>query len=148
MKTEISVESPDAPKQVVRQRGKERLPWQRMALSCLGITIVLLMWRWAVWHLYSLPEHSMTSFTSFTNNAFYVIGAIVVFMVTGRLVYEWKNQTASTVVETAQHLSERINENRTEHVVNEQIVRDMSERYRDDESYRPLNTIPDLEETR
>lgn len=74
--------------------------WQRLALSSLGIAIIAGMWRWAVFHLYALPEHSLVAFSSLTNNAFYTISAIVIFMVTGKLVYDWKNSTASTVAES------------------------------------------------
>ena len=77
---------------------KHRKPWQRTALSVLGIAIVAGMWRWATYHLYSLPSAALAPFTSITNNSFYVIGSIVVFMVTGRLVYEWKNKISSDVV--------------------------------------------------
>lgn len=67
-----------------------RRTWQRLALSLFGIVIVAANWRWAVNHLYTLPEHSIAAFTSITNNAAYVIGAIVVFMITGRLITDWK----------------------------------------------------------
>ena len=72
---------------------KSRTPWQRLALSLLGIIIIVLCWRWAVCHLYTLPEAALAGFVSLTTNAFYVIGSIVVFMVTGRLIYEWANRT-------------------------------------------------------
>jgi len=71
-----------------------------MALSVFGIAIIALNWRWGVGHLYTLPPHAIAAFTSMTNNESYVIGAIVVFMVTGKLVYDWKNKTeaVTTVV--------------------------------------------------
>lgn len=74
---------------------------QRLVLSLAGIAIIAGMWEWAVQHLYSMPEPAITAFTSITTNAFYVIGAVVIFMVTGRLIYEWKNQTASAVAQQA-----------------------------------------------
>ena len=77
----------------------KRRTWQRLTLSLFGIVIVAAMWRWATFHLYALPQYSIAAFTSITNNASYVIGAIVIFMVTGRLVYDWKNQTISQVIE-------------------------------------------------
>lgn len=88
------------------KKGVKRVPWQRLSLSLLGISVVAGMWRWAIFHLYTLPDHSISSFNSITNNAFYVIGAIIIFMVSGRLIYEWKNETASTVIEQATHIAE------------------------------------------
>ena len=84
-----------------------------MTLSLFGIIIVVLTWMQAVAHLYSLPVHSLASFTSLTVNAQYVIGAIVVFMVTGRLVYEWRSNTVSQISEIGQQIKEDITEKRT-----------------------------------
>lgn len=81
---------------------ESRRPWQRMTLSLLGVVIIAVNWRWAVTHLYSLPEHSIAGFTSITNNAAYVIGAIVVFMVTGKIIYDWKNKTEAVVNVTSE----------------------------------------------
>lgn len=119
--TEISVKTKDdeKPVKVTRHiRKSDRLPWQRMTLSCIGLLIIVGIWQWATWHLYSLPEHAITAFNSITNNSFYVIGAIVVFMVTGKLVYDWKNQTVSEVIEHAEHITER----RDSHEVIEQKI--------------------------
>lgn len=89
--------------------AKNRKPWQRFTLSIAGVAIVAGMWRWAIFHLYTLPEHSLPAFTSLTTNCFYVIGAIVIFMVTGKLVYDWKNETTSAVTQTlAQSVEEHI----------------------------------------
>jgi len=81
-----------------------------MALSLFGIVIVVLCWRWAVCHLYTLPEAALAGFVSLTTNSFYVIGSIVIFMITGRLVYEWSNRTeqASNVVSEISHEAENI----------------------------------------
>jgi len=65
-------------------------PWQRLVLSVLGVITIEGSWRWAVAHLYTLPPQSLAGFVTITTNSFYVIGAIVIFMVTGRLIYEWK----------------------------------------------------------
>jgi hypothetical protein len=75
-----------------------RVPWQRLALSILGIAICLFEWRWATEHLYSLPAGAIAAFTTITVNSLYVVGALVVFFVTGRLVYEWKATTANQLV--------------------------------------------------
>lgn len=99
-----------------QKADKNRKPWQRMALSSFGIGIVAAMWRWGVYHLYSLPEHSIAAYASMTNNAAYVIGAIVIFMVTGRLIYEWKNDTAAAV-----NLAQGIMSQRAESVSTENV---------------------------
>ena len=65
-----------------------------MMLSATGIILIQISWRWAIAHLYTLPHEAYASFTSITTNSFYCIGAIVIFMVTGRLVYEWKMGTS------------------------------------------------------
>lgn len=83
-------------------------PWQRLALSLLGIGIIYLVWERSTNHLYSLPDHSIAAFTSLSTNVFYSIAVIVVFAITGKLVWDWKNSTAQTVVETAQHISQDI----------------------------------------
>jgi len=76
----------------------DRIPWQRLTLSLTGIAIVMFEWRWATNHLYSLPVTSIASFTTITVNSLYVVGALVVFFVTGRLVYEWKATTANDLL--------------------------------------------------
>jgi hypothetical protein len=84
-----------------------------MALSLFGILIVVLTWMQAVSHLYKLPEMTLASFTTITVNSQYVIGAIVIFMVTGRLVYEWRSNTVSSISEIGQQIKEDITEKRT-----------------------------------
>ena len=84
---------------------ESRFPWQRITLSLIGIVIILFEWRWAVNHLYALSAQQapvIVAFQSITNNSMYVIAALVVFFVTGRLVYEWKNATISNIVQEAQ----------------------------------------------
>lgn len=82
-----------------------RAPWQRLTLSLIGIGLIGLTWHLAIQHLYTLKPEAFASFTTLTVNAQYVIGAIVVFMVTGRLVYEWKMDTASQVIEQGDQIS-------------------------------------------
>lgn len=89
--------------------------WQRLALSLTGVAVISGSWRWAVAHLYTLPTPALAGFVSITTNAFYVIGAIIVFMVTGKLVYEWKMGTSQ--LQNVQSLSEDIKEEITEKVI-------------------------------
>jgi len=84
--------------------------WQRMMLSATGIILIQISWRWAIAHLYTLPYEAYASFTTITTNSFYCIGAIVIFMVTGRLVYEWKMGTSQfqNVSSRAESIKEEI----------------------------------------
>lgn len=59
-------------------------------------------------HLYTLPVPALAGFVSLTTNAFYVIGAIVIFMVTGRLIYEWKMNTQQ--IQNVESMAENIKE--------------------------------------
>lgn len=108
METEVSVKTTE-PAKIVRpiQRAKERMPWQRLVLSVLAVTIILLKWKWAVWHLYSLPPESYAAFTSSNTNSDYAIAAIVIFMISGKMIYDWKNQTAATLTEQVSHTFEK-----------------------------------------
>lgn len=74
----------------------KKLPatWQRLVLSIIGVIVIQASWRWAVCHLYTLPAPALAGFVTITTNSFYVIGAIIIFMVTGKLVYEWKMGTS------------------------------------------------------
>lgn len=90
--------------------------WQRLTLSLLGVIVISGSWRWAVAHLYTLPTPALAAFVSITTNAFYVIGAIIIFMVTGKLVYEWKMGTSQgqSVASLAQNLREDLTTNAKE----------------------------------
>lgn len=96
--------------------------WQRLLLSLMGILTIEVSWRWAVAHLYTLPERSIAGFVSITTNSFYVIGAIVIFMVTGRLVYEWKMGTTQiqNVESVAQTLKQEVFEKITDNAKDEE----------------------------
>jgi len=85
--------------------------WQRLVLSIIGVLVIEGSWRWAVCHLYTLPTPALAGFVSITTNSFYVIGAIIVFMVTGKLVYEWKMGTSQ--IQNVQSLAENIVESNT-----------------------------------
>jgi len=77
-------------------------------------------WRWAVEHLYTLPEIALAGFVTITTNTLYVTGAIVIFLVTGRMVYDWKMGTSqvqevvSSVARVKQDISEKITHNAKE----------------------------------
>jgi hypothetical protein len=88
---------------------------QRFLISLIGIILVQISWRWAVAHLYSLPPEALAGFVSITTNTLYITGAIVIFMVTGRLVYDWRMGT-SQIQEVASRV-EKIKEEITEKVI-------------------------------
>jgi len=69
-----------------------------------------------------------------------VIGIIIASFL-GSSAYTSKNAVTGATSVAMQALTE----SRKEHIVDEQIIRDMSERYKDDPSYRPIQ--PDTEET-
>lgn len=71
--------------------------WQRLSLSLLGIGIITWLWHHAVLHLYTLPGSSVAGFTTITTHAFYAVAVIIVFMITGRLVWEWAASSSSIV---------------------------------------------------
>lgn len=83
---------------------KPRVPWQRLTLSIFAITIMLIVWKWSVNYLYDLPTETIASFTSLTTNMFYVVGAIVIFMISGKLIYDWKIQTAQSIQEKGEQI--------------------------------------------
>lgn len=71
-----------------------KLVSQRLIVSLIGIALIQASWRWAVAHLYTLPDIALAGFVTITTNTLYVTGAIVVFLVTGRMVYDWKMGTS------------------------------------------------------
>jgi hypothetical protein len=93
---------------------------QRLIVSLVGIALIQASWRWAVCHLYTLPDPALAGFVTITTNAMYVTGAIVVFMVTGRMVYDWKmgttqiQEVVSSVTRIKQDISEKITHNAKE----------------------------------
>lgn len=119
---EATIDSPDSPdtvpptipvlgvpvKVVHINHARDKVLWQRLTLSFVGIAIVIFVWWWAIRHLYVLPEHSITAFTSITNNTLYTVACLVLFFVTGKILFDWKNQTTSAVVESAQHTFDTI----------------------------------------
>jgi hypothetical protein len=97
-----------------------KLVSQRLVVSLIGIALIQASWRWAVEHLYTLPEIALAGFVTITTNTLYVTGAIVVFLVTGRMVYDWKmgtsqvQQIASSVSKIKEEIFEKITHNAKE----------------------------------
>ena len=88
---------------------------QRLIISLIGIALIQASWRWAVAHLYTLPEIALAGFVTITTNTLYVTGAIVVFLVTGRMVYDWKMGTSQVqqILGNVSHAKEEIFEKLT-----------------------------------
>lgn len=99
----------------MKYQGLKPIVSQRFLISLIGIILVQISWRWAVAHLYSLPPEALAGFVSITTNTLYITGAIVIFMVTGRLVYDWKMGT-NQIQEVASRV-EQIKEEITEKVI-------------------------------
>jgi hypothetical protein len=89
---------------------------QRFLISLIGIILIQISWRWAVAHLYTLPPEALAGFVSITTNTLYITGAIVIFMVTGRLVYDWKVGTSQIqeVVSRVEEIKENLTQNAKE----------------------------------
>jgi acetyl-CoA carboxylase carboxyltransferase component len=89
---------------------------QRLVISLFGISLVQISWRWATAHFYSLPPEAYAGFVTITTNSMYVTGAIVVFMVTGRMVYDWKLGTnqVQEVASSVEQLTEKLTKNSKE----------------------------------
>jgi hypothetical protein len=93
---------------------------QRLVVSLVGIAVIQASWKWATEHFYSLPPESFAGFVTITTNAMYVTGAIVVFMVTGRMVYDWRvgtnqvQEVVSTITKVKQDISEKVTHNAKE----------------------------------
>jgi hypothetical protein len=89
---------------------------QRFLISLIGIILIQISWRWSIAHFYSLPPEAYAGFVSITTNTLYITGAIVIFMVTGRLVYDWKVGTnqIQEVVSRVEEIRENLTHNAKE----------------------------------
>jgi hypothetical protein len=89
---------------------------QRLIVSIIGILIIQASWRWAIAHFYSLPHEAYAGFVTITTNTLYVTGAIVIFLVTGRMVYDWKMGTnqVQEVASSVEQLTEKLTKNSKE----------------------------------
>jgi hypothetical protein len=89
---------------------------QRFLISLIGIILVQISWRWAVAHLYTLPTEALAGFVSITTNTLYITGAIVIFMVTGKLIYDWRVGTSQIqeVVSRVEEIRENLTHNAKE----------------------------------
>lgn len=134
--TTVTDESAGAPKVIAVQHHRmgDRVPWQRLALTFCGILMIVGVWQWSVWHLYSLPVDAYPSFTTITVNCLYTISALIIFFVTGKLFYDWKNATTTQLAASTQNVMERVEEHRKEEI--DQTLREfntpeLQERYND-----------------
>jgi len=85
--------------------------WRRISISFFGITLIALHWRWAVNHIYGLSalhyDPAIVAFTSITQSAFYVIGVITIFLVTGLTFFSW-TQSTSIATSLAQQITQAV----------------------------------------
>lgn len=79
-----------------KPRHKGRFPWQRLALSAIALVTMVGTWRWATYHLYSLPEHSLASFEKFTLALMRNSTVVVSFFISGKMVSDiWTMRKSS-----------------------------------------------------
>jgi len=109
---------------------RQRSTWHKLFVCLLGIAIVVGIWQWATWHLYSLPPESISAFTSITTSCLYVISSIVMFFITGKVLYDWKNTTESAVSLVSQHIDEQRKEEIDE-TIREFNTPELQDRYSD-----------------
>lgn len=102
---EVQSDTPAPPKPI--GPVKAAVTWQRITVAMLGIGIEVGIWQWATWHLYSLPPDAISSFTTITVNCFYVIASLVIFFVTGKLIYDLKVDTVAQVVTKGEQIFEK-----------------------------------------
>jgi hypothetical protein len=74
-----------------------------------GITLNTGIWAWAVAHIYHLPAEKLSAFVTLSTHAMYTNAIIIVFMITGRLVWEWSN-ASSAVTTVATTIEKKIAE--------------------------------------
>ena len=87
--------------------------WQRLALCLFGLFLLAVTWYFTIGYLYTLPVAAIAGYVSITTNFFYTVAAIIIFMITGRLVYEWKMNTSQiqNVVSQAENIVEEFKGN-------------------------------------
>ena len=83
-----------------------RRSWHRLVLSLIGIALTWATWRMAIDELARVKPEAIASFTTITVNALYVIASIIIFMISGRMIYEWKVNTASSIIESGTQIAQ------------------------------------------
>jgi hypothetical protein len=95
---------------------------QRLLISLIGIILIQISWRWSIEHLYSLPHEALAGFVSITTNTLYITGAIVIWLVTGKFVYDWKMGTSQ--IQDIASKAETIKEEITERIIKPKYLDD------------------------
>lgn len=85
---------------------KQRFPWTRLILCLLGQAVLYGTFCDAMRHIYALPTEKLTVFCTITVNYFYATSVLVVFAVAGKMVWDWKQTTATELVNKAETLFE------------------------------------------
>ena len=84
--------------------------WHRLALSLFGVICTMLIWHIAIERLSGIKPDYVAAFTTLTVNTQYVVGSIIVFMVTGKLVSDWKMNTVSELAVRTERITEEFSE--------------------------------------
>lgn len=119
--------------------------WKSKTVMIVAAALGMLgAWRWSVFHLYSLPAESLAAFQSITTYCFSVFGLIICWgigMKNVDRIFSLKTEAASLATTAFQEMHEK-REEKVE-IVETQVIQEMAARYKDDDSYRPLDTLPD-----
>jgi len=85
----------------------KRKPWQRLALSILGIIILTAVWWVAIQHLYTLKVEAYASFTTLTGYFILGVTSIIGIMITGKAIVDMKMDAAINTVEQGMQMIEK-----------------------------------------
>ena len=82
----------------LRLKKDNAFPWRRFVISVVGIFMILFVWRWSIFHLYTLPPTSIAVYGSITISTLYAITFIVAFFITGQAYFtNWSNASVSNI---------------------------------------------------
>jgi hypothetical protein len=99
-----------------------KLPWTRLILCVSGIAVIQGSWRWAINHLYVMPEAALPVYQAITVHVLYTTAALIVLAITGKLIWDWKN-ASSSAADTATEIVRSKLEQRHEQVWKEELER-------------------------
>jgi hypothetical protein len=123
-------------------------PWTSRKLWMTVVALVILhslFWT-SVWYLYSFAEQWRAEifYRMFNSTMWATTMAVLGYLGLQTLAQGWTQTTTSAISSVTQNLFSR-EEKRLEVEVDEKLVKQFQEKYRDDPSYRPIETVPDME---
>lgn len=122
-------------------------PWtsRKLWMTILGVFVVQSLYWVSVWYLYSFVEQwrGELFYKMFASTAWTISMMMLGYLGLQTLAQGWTNTTASATTSVISTILEHKDINITEKV-DANIVKKYAEKYKDDPSYRPLNTVPDM----